>query len=95
MAQTILFQARGGINEKSTVAITLFDKIDNDRPFTMQVVTCSYDKKLKEYLISDISTDYYYDYAEALEKYINTLQHKIAFGYFIRHFQNKPVTINL
>lgn len=95
MAQTIIFQATGGINKKSTVSITLFDKVDKDRPYTIQIRTNSYDNKQNEYLPSSVDTYYFYDYADALEKYIHTLQWKISFGYSIRSFKDKPITINL
>lgn len=95
MAQTIIFQAKGGINEKSTVSITLYDRVNNDTPYMVEVSTYSYDKKQKEYLLCDTSMRYYYDYAEALEYYIRTLQLKITMGYFIRQFQVKPVVTNL
>lgn len=92
MAQTIIFKAKGGINEKSTVTITLFDRVSDNSPFMVEVNTYSYDKKQKDYLLADTSMRYFYDYAEALEYYINTLQLKLTFGYFIRQFQMKPVT---
>lgn len=95
MAQTIIFQAKGGINEKSAVSITLFDRVNDNAPYMVEVNTYSYDKKQKEYLLCDTSMRYYYDYAEALEKYIVLLQWKITCGYSIRNFQEKPVTINL
>ena len=95
MAQTIIFQAKGGINEKSTVSITLFDRANNNAPYMVEVNIYSYDKKQKEYLLCDTSMRYYYDYAEALEYYIRTLQLKIVYGYSIRQFQVKPVATDL
>lgn len=95
MAQTIIFQAKGGINEKSTVSITLFDRVNEHCPYMVEVNTYSYDKKLKDYLLCDTSMRYFYEYAEALEYYIRTLQLKLTFGYFIRQFQVKPVSTDL
>lgn len=95
MAQPIIFQAKGGINEKSTVSITLFDRVCSNAPYMVGVNTYSYDKKLKEYLLVDTSMRYFYDYAEALEYYVNTLQIKLTFGYFIRQFQMKPISLDM
>lgn len=93
MATTIIFQAKGGINQKSSVSITLYDRVNDNAPYMVQVNTYSYDKKQKEYLLCNTSMEYYYNYAEALENYINNLQMKITFGYFIRQFQLKKVTL--
>lgn len=95
MAQTIIFRAEGCINQKSTVSITLFDKVNDNSPYKVEVNTYSYDKQQKSYLLADTSMRYFYEYAEALEYYINTLQLKLTFGYFIRQFQVKPVIIGL
>ena len=93
MTTSIIFQAKGGINKKSKVSITLFDKVNDNAPYMVQVNIYSYDKKQDDYLLCDTSTRYYYDYAETLEYYINTLQLKLSFGYFIRQFQLKTVTL--
>lgn len=94
MEQKIIFQAKGGINEKSTVTITLFDKVDDGRPYVLQVNTYMYDKKQKEYLLGATTNKYFYNYDEALEDYIENLQFKITFGYSIRQFQAKPIIIS-
>lgn len=90
MAQTIIFQAKGCINEKSAISITLFDRVNENAPYMVEVNVFSYDKRQKDYLLCDTSMQYYYEYAEALEYYIRTLQLKLAFGYFIRNFYGKP-----
>lgn len=93
MAQTIIFQAKGAINQKSQISVTLYDRACENTPYMVEVNIYSYDKKLNAYLLCDTSMRYYYDYAETLEYYINTLQTKLSYGYFIRQFKLKPVTL--